>query len=388
MSNPIRLHIQNVSLKLQDFHLTDIDLPIYGGEYFVLLGPTGAGKTIILEVIAGIRPVQSGTLFMDGVDISTQPPEKRQVGFVYQEYALFPHLTVGENIAFGLRLMSAKQLLRLTGSGENQAHTVSGPASSTRRKSILIDERVREMSELLHIEHLLARKPESLSGGEKQRTALARALVIEPRVLLLDEPLSALDPETSESLQRELKRLHNKVGTTTLHITHNFEEAVALADRIGVIFEGRIRQVGKPQQVFRKPASEQVARFVGVRNIFQGFIEGGLDDRYRYFHSQGVKLAVVTDQTGPARASIRPEDIILARGPVDSSARNAFQGMVMGVEDRGSFVYVTLSVGENEDHHKGLTLSSMITRRSFQDMGLSTGDRVHLAFKATALHVF
>ena len=386
MKDDIRLQVKDVNLRLQDFQLTDINLSITQGEYFVLLGPTGAGKTILLEVIAGVKPVQKGRLYLDGEVINALPPEKRQVGFVYQDYALFPHLTVRENIAFGLRLMSSHQLQEL---GEEGGETPSARELDiiSRQKGALIEEKVQDISKLLHIEHLLARKPASLSGGEKQRTALARALVIEPRVLLLDEPLSALDPETSQALQRELKRIHNKVGTTTLHITHNFEEAVALADRIGVIFEGRIHQVGTPQQVFRKPSGERVARFVGVRNILQGQIEGKKDDRYRNFHSRGVKISVVTDQTGPVRASIRPEDIILARGPVDTSARNAFQATVLDVEDRGSFVYVTVRLGENGSSPQGLTLTSMITRRSLQDMELSVGDRVHLAFKAAALHI-
>lgn len=387
MSDDIRLQVKDVSLQLHDFTLTDINLSIPQGEYFVLLGPTGAGKTILLEVIAGVKPVQKGMLYLDGEVINALPPEKRQVGFVYQDYALFPHLTVRENIAFGLRLMSAHQLQALGREGKDSP-AARVPQIGFRQKDALIEEKVQEISKLLHIEPLLARKPATLSGGEMQRTALARALVIEPRVLLLDEPLSALDPETSQALQRELKRIHNKVGTTTLHITHNFEEAVALADRIGVIFEGRIRQVGKPQQVFRKPSGERVARFVGVRNILQGHIQGKNDGRYRDFHSQGVKISVVTEQSGPVRASIRPEDIILARDPVHTSARNAFQATVLDVEDRGSFVYVTVRLAGNERSNEGLTLTSMITRRSLQDMELSVGDRVHLAFKAAALHIF
>jgi len=387
MRDTVHLQIQDVSLRLQDFHLKNVNLSVYKGEYFVLLGPTGAGKTILLELIAGIKTLQEGLMYIDGLVINTQPPDTRQVGFVYQDYALFPHLTVKENIAFGLRLMSAQRLQGLGGDVGGKL-TARNLDALHRDKNTIVMEKVQEISRLLHIEHLLDRKPATLSGGEKQRTALARALVIEPRVLLLDEPLSALDPETSESLQRELKRIHNKLGTTTLHITHNFEEAVALADRIGVIFEGSIRQVGHPQQVFRKPVSERVARFVGVRNIFQGRIEEGLDDRYRYFHTQGTKMAVLTDQFGPSRASIRPEDIILARGPVDSSARNAFQGTVQGVDDRGSFVYVTVRLGTGEGSHQGLLLSSMITRRSLLDMELSAGEKVHLAFKASALHVF
>ncbi|MEA3460076.1 MAG: ABC transporter ATP-binding protein, partial [Chloroflexota bacterium] len=259
-----------------------------------------------------------------------------------------------------------------------------------------IKERVTAISRLLGIEHLLHRRPGTLSGGEAQRVALARALVVEPRLLLLDEPLSALDPETREALQRELRRIHRELGTTTIHVTHDFEEAVALGDRIAVLREdrvgdskreGRIVQVGMPEEIFRRPANEFVARFVGVRNIFQGEVhlaEGGhklisLDPLASSGH-RGLSIAAVTELEGPVHASIRPEEIVLSREPLRSSARNAFQGRIVGISDRGTVAYVTVRVPPD--------FTCMITRRSLEEMKLREGMGVHIAFKASAVHAF
>lgn len=390
MSKSIRLRIHQAALRLQEFNLEEVSLDVYEGEYFVLLGPTGSGKTVLLEAIAGVKGLQRGSLYLDGEPIHQLPPEQRRIGFVYQDYALFPHLSVRENIAFGLNIMSVQRLRDLRGErnkGEDQGNGQEAPQVGE-RTAHLIKDIVNRISRLLKIEHILDRDPKTLSGGEKQRVALARALVIEPHMLLLDEPLSALDPETSETLQRELKRIHHTLGTTTLHITHNFEEAVALADRIGVMMEGRIVQVGSPQEIFRRPADEQVARFVGVRNIFQGRIEGGPEDGYQYFHTRGLVFEILQGQQGEARCSIRPEDIILSREPIQSSARNHFQGIVREIMDRGTFVYVSVGLKGDGGEAQAVNLMSLITRRSWEEMELSEGDQVCLAFKASAMHVF
>ncbi|MFN3762473.1 MAG: ABC transporter ATP-binding protein, partial [Anaerolineae bacterium] len=316
------LRVTDLWLDLGEFHLRGVHLEVIPGEYFVILGPTGAGKTVLLETIAGLHFPRRGHVFLNGEDVTHVPPERRSVGFVYQDYALFPHLSVAENIAFGLRLR---------GMG---------------RKAIAA--RVDELARRLSIHHLLQRRPETLSGGEAQRVALARALAMEPAILLLDEPLSALDPPTREELQRELARLHRELGTTTLHVTHDFEEAVALADRIAVMHQGQIVQVGSPEEVFRRPESEWVARFVGVRNVFRGEILPG-DGGYRWLVLEGrgqpgMQLAVLTDLSGSVHASIRPEDIVLSREPLHSSMRNSFRGRVVGIQDRGALIYVTVRV--------------------------------------------
>ncbi len=345
---------------LEEFHLRQVNLDVAAGEYFVVLGPTGAGKTVLLEAIAGLHQPRQGRILMDGEDVTNVPPERRGVGFVYQDYMLFPHLSVAENIAFGLKL-------RGLGRG-------------------IIEERVTAISQLLSIDHLLHRRPGTLSGGEQQRVALARALVVEPRLLLLDEPLSALDPGMREGLQRELARVHRELDTTTVHVTHDFEEAVALGDRIAVVNEGRVVQVGSPEEIFRKPDSEFVARFVGVRNIFRGEVRSG-EDGYKVLPLNGVEVAVVTGLTGRVHASIRPEDIVISREPLQSSARNSFRGRIVDIADRGSVVYVTVRV-PSAPQGKPPDFISMITRRSLEEMELKEGLEVYIAFKASAVHAF
>lgn len=345
--------VRNLDVDLGEFHLRGITLDIALEEYVVILGPTGAGKTVLLETIAGLHPPRRGRVLMDGQDVTAVAPERRCIGFVYQDYVLFPHLSVRENLAFGLKL---RGLDRGT-----------------------IAAKVSWIAQLVGIDHLLHRKPATLSGGEKQRVALARALIIEPRLLLLDEPLSALDPEMREELQRELARLHRKLGTTTLHVTHDFEEAVALGDRIAVMNEGRIVQVGSSEAIFQRPASRFVARFVGARNVFQGEIypdeAGG-----HMLHLDALKIAVVTDLTGPVHASIRPEDILISREPLRSSARNSFRGRITTLADRGTLVYVAVLVPPE--------FTSVITKRSLKEMDLCEGMEVSIAFKASAVHVF
>jgi molybdopterin-binding protein len=356
------VRLQDLGVDLEEFRLWNINLDIAAGEYFVILGPTGAGKTVLLETIAGLHRPHKGRIILDGEDITYAPPERRGIGFVYQDYALFPHLSVAGNIAFGLKL---------------------GKIS---RSSI--EARVADISRLLGIEHLLQRRPETLSGGEAQRVALARALIVKPRLLLLDEPLSALDPETREGLQRELGRIHRELGTTTIHVTHDFEEAVALGDRVAVLREdrasdskreGQIVQVGTPEDIFRRPANEFVARFVGVRNIFRGQAYPA-GDGYRLVVINGLEIAAVTELEGSVHASVRPEDIVLSREPLLSSARNTFRGQIVDISDRGTIVYITVRIPPD--------FICMITRRSLEEMELREGMRVHIAFKASAVHVF
>jgi molybdopterin-binding protein len=227
-----------------------------------------------------------------------------------------------------------------------------------------------------------------LSGGEQQRVALARALVVEPRLLLLDEPLSALDPETREGLQQELASVHRTLGTTTLHVTHDFEEAVALGDRIAVVHEGQIVQVGTPENIFQRPASPFVARFVGTRNIFQGHVLGTDDDGYKEIAVGKVRLVAVTEQEGSVHVSIRPEEIILSQDVLHSSARNTFRGEVVDIANRGTIIYVTLRVPPDAPEDATTDFVCVITRRSLEEMDIQEGKQIYLAFKATAMHVF
>jgi molybdopterin-binding protein len=233
--------------------------------------------------------------------------------------------------------------------------------------------------DLLGISHLLKRKPDTLSGGEKQKVALARALVMHPKVLLLDEPLSALDPETREKVQRELRDIHARIKLTVIHVTHDFEEAVALGDRIAVIGDGRIVQVGAPEEIFRRPNSEFVARFAMTRNIFAGEILDG-DDECATIDVEGTRIAVASDMRGRLNVSVRPEDILLSPQPFVSSARNSFRGKITRVAPRGSIIYLTVDVPPE--------FICLVTRRSFEEMGLAEGGDVYVTFKASAVHVF
>jgi molybdate/tungstate transport system ATP-binding protein len=236
------LELQDVSKKLGKFRVSGVDMEI-GKEYFVLLGPTGAGKSVLLELIAGVLTPDTGKILLNGVNITAISPEKRKIGFVPQDYALFPHLNVFRNIEYGLRVRGMKD-----------------------------KEKVMELSKKLGIKHLLERKPKTLSGGEKQRVALARALIIQPELILLDEPLSAIDLKTKEMLMDELKNVHREFDVPIVHITHSFIEAAVLADRVAVMMDGEIVERGKPKDLFSKPRSREVAKFVEVKDLFRNLL--------------------------------------------------------------------------------------------------------------------
>ncbi len=243
------LRLEEIALRLGGFSLGPVDMHVQRGEYRVVLGPTGTGKTVLLEIVAGLRKPGSGAVILEGRDITGLAPEKRKFGIVYQDYALFPHMNVRDNIGFGLRMQ---------GRGACEIRT-----------------RVQEMAEFMGLTKVLSSTPRHLSGGEKQRTALARALVMRPRMLLLDEPLSALDRLTREKLKVELKRIHQGLGLTVLHITHDLSEAFMLADAISVMGNGRILQEGSPDDVLARPNTRLVAELVGIA----GFIRAEADDK-------------------------------------------------------------------------------------------------------------
>ncbi len=218
------LRIKSLSITLGEFSVRDVSLEIQPGEYFIILGPTGAGKTVLLETIAGIHTPDTGGIFLNDREITSTEPRSRNIGMVYQDYMLFPHITVEENIAFGLRQKKIPPC---------EQHAI-----------------VEDMCTLLELHHLSGRYPGSLSGGEQQRVALARALVLKPEILLLDEPMSALDGRTRERMRRELSRIRKLTGTTIIQITHHFEDVFALANRITIMREGEIVQVGETSEVF------------------------------------------------------------------------------------------------------------------------------------------
>ncbi len=297
----------------------DISLTVRDGEFFVLLGPSGSGKTTLLRIIAGLERPTSGRVYIDGVDVTDLPPRKRDVAMVFQTWALYPHMRVYDNIAFPLRIRGVPR-------GE-------------------IDRRVREVAKLLGIEGLLDRYPRQLSGGQQQRVALARALVRNPKVWLMDEPLSNLDAILRVHMRVELKRLQRELGITTIYVTHDQAEAMAMADRVGVMNQGVMAQVGSPQEIYDNPADTFVASFIG--NPPMNLVEADLDqelpraltpagyidlpeDLHRLARDRGLSRVVV---------GFRPEDTALAPPSGDR-----IKGRVVVVENLGSDLIANLEV--------------------------------------------
>jgi molybdate/tungstate transport system ATP-binding protein len=345
--------IKNLKIDLGGFLLQNINLDIGPGEYFIVLGPTGAGKTVLLESIAGLYPVLEGEVWIGDKNITRLSPEKREIGIVYQDQGLFPHLSVEKNIAFGLKMRKCPK---------NEAKA---------KMDAIVD--------VVGVSHLLKRSPTTLSGGEKQKVALARALVTEPKVLLLDEPLSALDPETRERMQEELREIHRRIALIVIHVTHDFEEAIALGHRVAVLNDGRVAQIGTPQEFLRRPSSEFVARFALTRNILSGRVVG-VEDGCTLIDIGGTKLRATREATGEVRLSLRPEDIFISKEPLQSSARNCFLGLVSDIIDRGSLIYITVNLPPD--------FTCIVTRQAFDELELRKGIEVWITFKASAIHVF
>lgn len=348
------IRLVNVSKSWNGFSIQDINFRVNEGEYFIVLGPTGAGKTLFLELLAGFHELDQGKIEMFDTDVSSYPPEERGIGFMYQDYMLFPHLNVFENIAFGLKIK--------------------------KRTLSKIKSKVTEISRTLGIQNLLYRDISTLSGGEAQRVALARALILKPKILLLDEPLSALDPNIQERVREEIKEIHNKFGITTIHITHNREEAIILADRIAIMENGKIHQIGNPQEIFRKPATRFVAEFVGIQNIFSGRISHNGQVEIKGLTEKVGPIFTASDLKGKVTIALRPEDIIITPTRVSTSARNEFKGRVTSMKDLGTVVRVDVNVGRD--------FMVKVTKQSLDELGITIGSEVYLMFKAAAVHVF
>lgn len=256
------LEVKNLSYKLGNFKLDNINFNVNEGEYFVLLGQSGSGKTLLLESIAGFNKVE-GEINFGGSDISKFPPENREVGFVYQDFALFPNLNVQENIMFSQKYKKIKNP----------------------------EETLLDIADFLGLKPLLKRRITNLSGGERQRVAIARALFSKPKILLLDEPLSAIDPTFRNSIMKFLKDIHKKYNLTTIHVTHNFREASYLADRIAIVMNGQIKQIGTAEDVLNGPASLKVAEFLGFKNILSSTLLGKNDKKQFSVDPNGIYIS-------------------------------------------------------------------------------------------------
>ena len=355
------LEVKNLSVKLGDFHLKDINLSIEKGEYLVLIGPTGSGKSVLIETIIGFYTEYKGEISLNGRLINNLLPEERNIGIVYQDHVLFPNMNVYENIAYGLKNknISKKE----------------------------IDLKIKEISSILKIDHILNRSIETLSGGESQRTALARTLIVEPEIILMDEPFSALDNVTKETLRNLIKEIGNKFNTTFIHITHDFNDVWALGTKVGVMEKGIIHQIGSVPEVFSTPETKFVAEFVGIQNLFEGKIEK--------FNSNCVKVRInedlflygsdfnkcnIIEKNKEVTLLIRPENIIFSNESFESSARNRIKGKVVNIEKSGPIVMIDTEVG-------GTIFKGILTTNSFETLGMDIGKDIFLIFKSLNVKV-
>jgi spermidine/putrescine transport system ATP-binding protein len=332
-----------------------IEVHVRGGEFFSLLGPSGCGKTTTLRLIAGFEQPTSGRILLDGSDVARTPPHKRNVNTVFQNYALFPHLDVFDNVAFGLR--------------------------RAKRPKSEVAQRVRQALELVQLAGFEKRRSSQLSGGQQQRVALARALVLNPAVLLLDEPLGALDAKLRKALQLELKTLQQEVGITFLYVTHDQEEALTMSDRLAVMNAGGVEQIGAPQDVYEEPRTLFVADFLGVSNLMDATSRGSGDGRSRVLLDQFELEALAADDNvrGPVKIVIRPERIELEPHG-SASGPNRVPGMVERVVYVGSAVQVIVRAAT------GQALQALV-QNTGQTMPYEQGTPVQLHLPADALRV-
>ena len=312
------IQAENISLRAGEFYLNHVSLQVQKGEYFVLLGPPGSGKTLFLEALCGLRRLESGTIYIDGRDVSGMEPRFRMIGYVPQDYALFPHRSVRKNISFGLEA-----------AGLSNAE---------------IERRVDEIVDWLNLGYLLHRSIEGLSGGERQKVALGRALVIRPRVLLLDEPVSALDESTRESVCRQLKHIQGELGLATIHVCHHLQEAFSVADRTGILKKGEFQQVGTLEDLTMRPINTFVANFMRCRNILSGKVLGPSDrEGWTVVETGEQRFSIPGTYTGTLDLIIRPDRIRIERNR-DSIHDPVLRipGVIRRIADQGAYLQVEL----------------------------------------------
>ena len=335
--------------------VNDVSLVVEPGEFLCFLGPSGCGKTTLLRIITGFEQLTSGTLSYDGKIINNVIPQKRDFGIVFQSYALFPNMTVAQNIAFGLKMRNMPPRL--------------------------IDARVSEILKLMGLSGWQTHYPSQLSGGQQQRVALGRAIAIEPNVLLLDEPLSALDAKIRVRLRTVIKRLQQELGITMIYVTHDQEEALSIADRVAIMKDGQIRQIGSPWEIYKKPQSSFVAEFVGTSNFISGtkingkvhfgqheFLVAGIED----VGAETVHLAIRPEKIEFVTTSISSEDYV---------ASNIVEVVAEVITFLGAVVQVTFTL-------EGEEMLVDITEKEFEKIGLKRGEKMILYFPPDAFHIY
>ncbi len=345
------IRVESLSCRAGEFHLRGIDLEVRRGEYFVLLGKPASGKTVFLECLCGLRGIVSGRIFIDGADATALEPRRRGIGYVPQDYALFPHLSVAGNIAFGL--VAAGMDAR-----DRPARTV-------------------ETAGRLGIRHLLSRSVAGLSGGERQRVALARALAAGPRLLVLDEPVSALDETTRESVCLELKRLQRETGTTTIHVCHDLEEARLVADRIGVMRDGALVQVDDTEGLFQRPRDADLARFLRLGCVLDGRAEPSGD--VAVVRIGPISLVTGAAPAGPVSVVVRADEISVMPRPPELPCANVLEGTAAQVSRRGAFTRVDVELAP------GVRIAAHLPKPAQLP---ETGARVWVSIPPSAILVF
>lgn len=341
------IEVRNICKRFGSFiAVDDVSLQVDAGELVALLGPSGSGKTTLLRMIAGLESPDSGTILLNDEDATKYDPARRRVGFVFQHYALFRHMTIFENVAFGLRVQSRK----------------------VRLSKAEIRDKVLQLLNLVQLERLAEHYPNQLSGGQRQRVALARALAVEPKLLLLDEPFGALDAKVRKELRRWLRRLHDEIHIASVFVTHDQEEALEVADRVAIMNQGRLEQVGTPQAVYDNPASAFVYNFLGNVNLFHGRIDSG---RARIGALELELPESVSNGDGPALGYARPYEMNVTREANEPSAIRATVRHVYGV---GPVVKLELQGTET-----GALLEAELGRRQYAELDVKLGDVVYVS---------
>ncbi len=337
--------------------LKSIALAVHPGEMVTFLGPSGCGKTTLLRIIAGLETQDTGTIVQGGRDISLLPPMQRDYGIVFQSYALFPNLTIFDNVGYGL-------VNRRKGRDE-------------------IHRRVGELLKLVGLPDAGGKYPGQLSGGQQQRIALARALATSPGLLLLDEPLSALDALERLRLRGEIRALQRRLGVTTIMVTHDQEEALSMADRVVVMNQGVIEQIGTPQEIYREPASAFVADFVGKINVINAVAEGGGRFRVGTLLVDGARSDAAVAAGTRVRLYLRPEDIVIDGAAAAAGPANAVHAKVTKVEFLGAFCHVTVALAGAEEQ----PLLINISRHSIDELSLAEGSALHVGLPAECMRL-
>jgi molybdopterin-binding protein len=347
------LRLEKINKKTGNFSLVNIDFKIDKGDYFTLIGESGSGKSMLLEIITGILNPDIGSIFLNGKNILKTPPQKRNIGMVYQKPSLFPHMSVFENISYPLKI----------------------------RKNSKVETKVKvqKLAEETEITHLLKRNINNLSGGEIQRVTVARTLATNPDILLLDEPLSFLDVQLKKGMSSLLRKL-NQNGQTIIHVTHDYEEAIALANKIAIIEKGEIIQSGAPQEVFQNPKSPFVANFIGIKNFYKGHLIKSEDSsELKIFETCGTRIYLSSTEeiNSDGYIIIPSEAIIISDEKLNSSAVNNFSGIIKDIYQTKSGLEIVVNIG--------IDITSKITNYSSDRLQFAIGKKVWVSFKASSI---